>query len=170
MATRVNNSPPIVCFVGNTGSGKTSIIEKTVQVLTERGYRIGVVKHHVHGGFEVDKPGKDTWRIARAGARAVALVSPNKMFVVQETKAEITLSEVAGMMADIDLILTEGFRSEAYAKILVVGNEVDSELPSVTEDVVTVVSDSTVEFGIDSIKPNDHATLCNLIEKRFLRQ
>ena len=167
MDLRSDNLPPIISVVGDSGSGKTTIIEKTVQELTDRGYRVGVVKHHVHGGFDVDKPGKDTWRMAQAGAGAVALVSPNKMFVVKNTTDEMSLLEVAQMMADVDLIITEGFRSEIHAKILVVGSELD-ELPPVSEEVVAVVTDSNEDFGIDSIKLNEFAALCDLIERRFL--
>ena len=169
MDPRSYSLPPIISVVGDSGSGKTSLIEKTVEELTARGYRIGVVKHHVHGGFDVDKPGKDTWRIAQAGASAVALVAPNKMFVVQNTANELSLSEVVHMMTDIDLVFTEGFRREAHAKIMVVGNEIDGAIPTVSDEIVAVVTDGKADLGAESIDSKDYTTLCNVIEKRFLR-
>ena len=67
--------PPVVSFVGKPDSGKTTLLEKLIPELNRRGYRVGTIKHHVHQ-FEMDKPGKDTFRHKQAGARVVALSSP----------------------------------------------------------------------------------------------
>lgn len=60
--------PPIVSIVGTSGVGKTTILEKLIPELTRRGLRVGTVKHHAHGEFEMDRPGKDSWRHKKAGA------------------------------------------------------------------------------------------------------
>ena len=58
-------SIPVICIIGESGSGKTTLIEKIIPELKRRGYRIATVKHHSHAGFEIDHPGKDSYRHAR---------------------------------------------------------------------------------------------------------
>jgi molybdopterin-guanine dinucleotide biosynthesis protein B len=60
-------SPPVVSVVGHSGSGKTTLLEKLISGLKDRGYSVGTIKHDVHG-FEMDRPGKDSWRHKKAGA------------------------------------------------------------------------------------------------------
>src|SRR5438876_10539583 len=62
--------PPILCFVGRSNSGKTTLIERVIPVLVREGYRIATIKHAGHG-FDLDTEGKDSWRLKRAGAKTV---------------------------------------------------------------------------------------------------
>ena len=61
---------PVISFIGRSGVGKTTYLEKLITELKSRNYRVGVIKHDIHG-FEMDRPGKDTWRHAQAGADVV---------------------------------------------------------------------------------------------------
>ena len=65
---------PVISFIGRSGVGKTTYLEKLIAELKKRGYRVGVIKHDIHG-FEMDRPGKDTWRHAQAGADVVWISS-----------------------------------------------------------------------------------------------
>ena len=76
---------PILSVVGRSNSGKTTLLEKLIRELARRGRHVGTIKHHFHGPVTVDVPGKDSWRHREAGARAVALVSPETFFVVRDT-------------------------------------------------------------------------------------
>jgi len=69
---------PVVSIVGKSNSGKTTLLEKLIPELKRRGYRVATVKHDTHG-FEIDRPGKDTWRLAQAGADAVVISSGDKL-------------------------------------------------------------------------------------------
>ncbi len=69
---------PIVSFVGKSNTGKTMLLEKVVSGLRSKGYRVAVIKHSPHG-FDMDQPGKDTWRLANAGSDVVAISSPDRM-------------------------------------------------------------------------------------------
>ena len=69
---------PIVSFVAPSGTGKTTYLEKLLPALAARGLRVLVIKHDVHG-FEVDRPGKDTWRLRRAGAHGVLIANREQM-------------------------------------------------------------------------------------------
>lgn len=102
----------IISIVGKSKTGKTTLIEKLVPLLIEKGYRIAVVKH-AHKGFELDEKGKDSERIFNAGAD-VAIVSDDKMAIIQRNG---DLNRVLEFFKGYDLILTEGFSKESYPKI-----------------------------------------------------
>lgn len=105
-------APRLVRVAGSSGSGKTTLIEKLIPRLRSRGLRIGTVKH-AHHGFEMDHPGKDSWRHTRAGARAVAVVSPRQAAWIFQTSQEIPLARAVTLMKGrVDLILVEGFKKE----------------------------------------------------------
>ena len=109
-------SPPAVCIMGWSGSGKTTFLEKLIPVLTARGLRVAVVKHDGHG-FEVDKPGKDTWRFTQAGAAATAISGPNGWAVM--SPGEITLGELLGKLPPADIVLVEGHKLSPLPKLQV---------------------------------------------------
>ena len=79
---------PVVLVVGPSGVGKTTFLEKLLPRLKERGLRAAYLKHF-HGDFSLDQPGKDTWRLARAGADAVALSTPQKFALIRRLEGEL---------------------------------------------------------------------------------
>src|SRR5512146_1450381 len=101
---------PVVSVVGKSNVSKTTFLEKLIPELVRRGYRVGTVKHDVHG-FELDTPGKDTWRHRQAGSRAVAISGPDKIALFLGVEREAKLDEVAELIdGQVDLILTEGYK------------------------------------------------------------
>ena len=163
---------PILSVVGRSNSGKTMLLEKLIRELTGRGRRVGTIKHHFRGPVEVDVPGKDSWRHRRAGARTVALSSPDTLFVVGDIAGEWPLGAVAHLaLFDVDLILTEGFKSGPMPKIEV--NRATQGMPLLCgpEDyLVAVVTDrdlplSVPRFGLEGVGP-----LADFIEREFLRE
>ncbi len=162
---------PIICVVGRSGSGKTTLLEKLIQVLVERGWRIGTIKHHFHGPVEVDVPGKDTWRHRQAGASAVALSSRDTLFVLRQVAEEEPPEAIAHRgFFDVDLILTEGFRSGPLPKIEV--NRAALGLPllcTAADPLVAVVADwdtgaSVPHFGLEAVP-----VLADFIEGQYLK-
>jgi molybdopterin-guanine dinucleotide biosynthesis protein B len=141
-------------------------MERLIHVLTQRGYRVGTIKHHAHPGFEVDKPGKDTWRHAQAGARAVALVSPGKMFLVRHTDGEMPLEEVRKMLGEVDIAVTEGYRWASTPKIEVLSGE-DGPLSS-NDQLIAVVCGTNIKTESPVFAPDDAEGLADLLEKKFL--
>src|SRR5439155_1107171 len=73
--------PPILCFVGRSNSGKTTLIERLIPMLVREGYRIATIKHAGHG-FDLDTEGKDSWRLKRAGSKTVSVTSKGSLAVV----------------------------------------------------------------------------------------
>ncbi len=103
---------------GWKNSGKTGLMERLVAEFTARGMTVSTVKH-AHHTFDVDQPGKDSFRHRQAGASQVLLTSKNRWALMSELRvaAEPTLSEMLAQLAPVDLILVEGFKREAHPKI-----------------------------------------------------
>ena len=96
--------------------GKSSARERIIREIKRRGYRVGTVKHDTHG-FEMDKPGKDSWRHARAGSDSVVVAGPRKMALIRKTDEEMPLEDIVELMGDVDLVITEGYKSGNKPKI-----------------------------------------------------
>jgi len=115
----MENMVPVVSFVGNSGAGKTTILEKVVRDLKGRGYRVAVIKH-AHHDFQIDYPGKDSWRFTQAGSDSVVISSPAKFAVVEQRRAEPALDELIALVEErVDIVLTEGFRHRGKPQVLV---------------------------------------------------
>lgn len=162
---------PILSIVGRSNSGKTTLLEKLIRELTARGRRVGTIKHHFHGPVEVDVPGKDSWRHKRAGARVVALSAPETLFVVRDTPGELPLEVIAHRaFFEVDLILTEGFKSGAMPKIEV--NRAPQGLPLLCgpeDHLVAVVSDRDLGFPVPHFPLDEVGPLADFIEREFLK-
>lgn len=163
---------PIVSIVGRSNSGKTTLLEKLIRELTRRGRRVGTIKHHFHGPVEVDVPGKDSWRHKRAGARTVALVSPDTLFVLGDLAEEWTLEAIAHLgLFEVDLILTEGFKSGPMPKIEV--NQSEQETPLLcgpADQLVAVVTDRDLPLPVPRFSPDAVGPLADFIEREFLKE
>ena len=137
------SQPPVVSFVGNSGAGKTTILEKVVRELKARGYRVAVIKH-AHHDFEIDHEGKDSWRFAQAGSDCVVISSPARVAMVQQSAlgGEPPLDELVGLVADrVDVVLTEGFRGSGKPQVLVTRAGLPSDPELEQEEHLAVVSD-----------------------------
>lgn len=161
---------PIVSVVGRSGSGKTTLLEKLIRELTARGRRIGTVKHHVHGRVQVDAPGKDSWRHRQAGAVAVSLASHAELILIRDVPAELPLPVIAHrLLFDVDLVLTEGFRSAGMPTIEVSRAALATPLLCGPGDrLVAVVADWPTGAGVPQFGLEDIGGLANFLERRFL--
>jgi molybdopterin-guanine dinucleotide biosynthesis protein B len=160
--------PPIISIVGKSDAGKTTLLEKLVPELTDRGYRVGTIKHDVHG-FDIDHEGKDSWRHKQAGARTVVISSPRKVAVVKDMDDEETLDNLLSKyFRDADIVITEGYKREAKPKIEIFRSDVhDSPLCTDDENLVAIVSDAVVDLQVPRFHLEDIAGLADLIEAKF---
>jgi molybdopterin-guanine dinucleotide biosynthesis adapter protein len=105
-------------LAGWSGSGKTTLLTRLLPELTRRGLTVSTVKH-AHHAFDVDKPGKDSWRHREAGATEVMISSASRWALMHEHRgaAEATLGELLRQMSPADLVIVEGFKGEPHPKL-----------------------------------------------------
>jgi len=159
--------PPIVSIVGQSESGKTTLIEKLIPLLTERGYRIGTIKH-THHAVDIDRSGKDSARHRTAGAETVMLASPGRIAMFKATASE-TLDGLIRYFEDVDLLITEGYKREKKPKIEVLRAAVGSELLCRDDPgLVAVATDADLDVHVPVFRLDDPAAIAEFIEQRFL--
>jgi molybdopterin-guanine dinucleotide biosynthesis protein B len=110
--------PPVFGIAGWKNSGKTTMTARLVTELTGRGYAIAAIKH-AHESFDIDHPGRDSYRLREAGARRVVLSSPKRWALMHELgdSPEMSFKDVLSKAGTCDLILVEGFKREPFPKI-----------------------------------------------------
>ncbi len=160
--------PPVISVVGKSGVGKTVFLEKLIAELKGRGIRVGTVKHHVHG-FEIDQPGKDSWRHAQAGSDTVVIASPRRVAVIKRIEEEMPIDQIVeAYLQDVDLVITEGYKSGPKMKIEVSRSERTQQLVSPPEDLLAVVADQTFDVDVPQFGLEDAREVAALIAERFL--
>ena len=165
----IENTVPIVSVVGRSGAGRTTLLEKLIPELKRRGYRVATVKHHAHPGFEVDTPGKDTWRHAQAGSDQVVIAAPDRVASINYVDHALTLDEIAAtLIRDADIILTEGFSRVGKPQIEVVRAAHSTQPIGKPEHLLAVATDLALALDVPHFDLDDAAGLVDLIETRFL--
>lgn len=158
---------PIISVVGNSGVGKTTFLERLVRELKARGYRLATIKHDVHN-FDIDRPGKDSWRLTQAGSDIVMLSSPRRLALMEEVQEERTLDDLAAMVGDrVDLVLTEGYRGAAALKIEVSRQAHSTALTARLEELLAVVTDHRFDLDRPQFGLDDAAGVADMLEQRF---
>ena len=158
---------PVISIVGGkSNSGKTTLLEKLIREAKRRGWRVATLKHDVHG-FEMDQPGKDTWRHAQAGADVVAISSPQRIAILESVVDEQSLDEVLARIHGVDVIFTEGYKHGNKPKIEVYRSAVHQELHSKPEDLIAIASDISFNNGIPCFGLDDAHGICELIKEKF---
>lgn len=158
---------PIVCVVGKSDSGKTTVLEKLIGELKRRGYRVATIKHHSHGDFDIDVPGKDTWRHAQAGADQVVIASPIKLAHIRRLERALSLDEIAASITGVDIILTEGFKRSDKPKIEVSRRERGNALICQPQELMAIATDQPFDLDVPQFGLDDARGLVDLLELRF---
>lgn len=160
---------PVISVVGKSGVGKTTALEQVIRELKQRGYKVGTVKHDTHG-FEIDRPGKDSWRHAQAGSDAVAISGPGKMALIRRLDHEMSLDEVVGLMGDVDLVITEGYKRGNKLKIEITRRECGTDLLCEPEELIGIMTDYPVDMQVPQFGLHDAAGVVDLLEDLLLRE
>jgi molybdopterin-guanine dinucleotide biosynthesis protein B len=162
-------SPPIISFVGHSGSGKTTFIEKLIPLLINTGLKIAIIKHDAHG-FEMDKPGKDTWRHKKAGAVATMISSPTQIGLIMDADHDHQPHELAPLLSFADLIITEGFKYSPYPKLEVFRPEATGDsVPLCLNDLqlLAIVSNAEVVHKVPIFGLEDAKAVAIFLENYF---
>ena len=167
------NETPILCFVGRSNSGKTTLIERLIPELVKEGYRLATIKHAGHG-FNMDTEGKDSWRHKQAGAKTVIVTSKGSLALFMDIEQEVGVEQLRERYASegIDLIIAEGWKSEGHPKIVVVRDRI-GEIEVSAEGLLAIVTNKVLEhapLGVPILDPDDIESLVALISRRFTRK
>lgn len=153
----------VLGIVGWSGSGKTTLLTALLPLLRARGLTVSTVKH-AHHGFDMDRPGKDTFRHREAGAHEVLVLSGPRWALLHEVSgAEPRLPELLARMQPVDLVLVEGFKTHPFAK-LEVHRPVLGKPPiwHTQPEVVAVAADAPLASCDRTLLPlNDPATVAD---------
>ncbi len=193
MDNNITIPSPVLAFVGRKNSGKTTLLEKLIAELTHRKIDVATCKHHGHPDFEIDIPGKDSYRHRAAGASAVVVMSDIRLGFVEELRKPKTCADALKLLPNHDIVLVEGFRDEGlpYVEIMRAANERDrsfaqefcqllqnaktskvtnrSSFPTATVSDIPEVQDACKVAGLPCFLPNDITNLADYVEKNHVR-
>lgn len=159
-------------IAGYSGSGKTTLLEKLIPQFTARGLRVSVIKH-AHHGFDIDRPGKDSYRHREAGAGEVLLSCNNRWALMHERRedTEVTLGELLSRLSPCDLVLIEGFKQEPIPKLEVYRPE-NGKPPLFPErpDIVAVATDAPIATDLPKLPLNDIGAIADFVMKTLQLQ
>ena len=154
-------------FAGYSGSGKTTLIEKLIPVFTRTGLSVSLIKH-AHHTFDVDQPGKDSYRHRHAGCSEVLITSSRRWALMHELRgaAEPPLAEHIKRMSPCDLLLVEGFKRERIPKLEVYRAEVCEPLLFPHDNnIVAIASDQRVDTALPQFDLNGPETIAAFVLK-----
>jgi molybdopterin molybdotransferase len=162
---------PTVSIVGKSDSGKTMLMEQLIAEFKRRGYKVAALKHNHHGTVEIDRPGKDTWKFARAGADAVLVSSPNKLAFIENLNHDFIFEEIMPIVGPgFDLVLAEGFRrSKSTRKIEVHRKKLGDDLLCYPEELSAIVTDEPLDIEVTQLPWGDTVAIANFIENNFVK-
>ncbi|WP_243371052.1 molybdopterin-guanine dinucleotide biosynthesis protein B [Geotalea sp. SG265] len=163
-----------VSFVAKSGTGKTTLLEKVIADLKGRGYRVGVIKHDAHR-FDIDYPGKDSYRLTAAGADTMLICSPQKLAMIKQHETAPNVEElVATYFNDVDIVITEGYKMGGMPKIELNRKERSETLICRGEKndptLVAVASDQPLTLDVPVLDLNNPAAVTDFLVERFIRK
>jgi molybdopterin-guanine dinucleotide biosynthesis protein B len=166
----MGSRPAVVCLIAKSGTGKTTFLEKLIPHLKARGLRVGVLKHHAHA-TAFDVPGKDSYRMAQAGADIVVGTCAVQVAVFYQENGSGDLDAlIARHLADVDLVLAEGYKQGHHPKIEVCraanatyGTGGFPELQGGSDDLLAIVSDCPVDVDLPRFDLEDAAGVAEFL-------
>jgi molybdopterin-guanine dinucleotide biosynthesis protein B len=160
--------PPIVAIIGKSETGKTTLIQKLIQELKSRGYRVATIKH-THHDVAFDQPDKDSWRHIQAGSEATIISAPDQIVLIKPVPQALTIDQMACHLGEAyDIILAEGFKESNVPKIEVHRKEIGPPLSAIRKRIA-IVTDVPLTIKTRQFSTDDVRGLANLLEKGFIK-
>ena len=159
---------PVLGIVAPSGAGKTTLLKQLIEILSQTGYRIGVIKQ-ARDDFDLDRPGKDSYELRKAGIQRLLLASEQQSALVQELLEphEAELDELLSLLdlEALDLVLVEGFRDSRYPKIELIRDTLQRS-PQYWHDpsVVALVSDTLQDSALPQLDLNHMSSVAEFIQ------
>ncbi|HZZ93945.1 MAG TPA: molybdopterin-guanine dinucleotide biosynthesis protein B [Usitatibacter sp.] len=160
----------VIGIAGFSGSGKTTLIEKVIPLLVSEGLRVSLIKH-AHHEFDLDQPGKDSYRHRLAGCTEVLVSSGTRWALMHELRGapEPPLQEQLRRFSPCDVVIVEGYKSEPIPKIEVHRRDAKAELLFPADDhVVAIATDEPLETDLPQLPLGDAGAVARFI-MRYLR-
>lgn len=151
---------PALAITAWSGTGKTTLLKKLIPALCEQGIRPGLIKH-THHNMDIDKPGKDSYELRKAGAAQTIVASSQRWALMTETpdEPELNLAYLMSRMdaSRLDMVLIEGFKHEAVAKILLFRQDCghSEEELIIDKHVIAIASDVPLTVDVPLLDIND---------------
>jgi len=160
-------SPAVVCLVGRSDSGKTTLIEKLIPEFIARGFRVGTIKHGPHGS-DLVRPGKDSWRHIQAGSASTILASPTQLGLVKKVDHDYALDELLPFFPDIDIVLAEGYKGDNKPKVEIFRSGLpEGPLDLADNNLIACVSDVMMEVKVPVFRIEDVSGLARFLIDYF---
>ncbi len=158
---------PIFGVIGWKNSGKTTLMARLLEEFTRRGYSVSAIKH-AHHSFDIDHPGRDSYKFREAGARQVALVSPKRWALMHELRDEEKpdFDEILTHIGPCDLVLVEGYKGGPHPKIEARSTRSLTQQPLSGDDpqILAVASDGEMDTGaLPGFDINDIAGIADFV-------
>lgn len=162
----------VVSFVAHSGTGKTTLLEQLIPILKSRGYRVGAIKHDAHR-FEIDYPGKDSYRMTAAGADSMVICSGEKLALVRRLEEPLDIEALLKICGDdLDIILTEGFKQSSLPKVEIhrscLGRGLLLRGEVCDPGLIAVASDIPLDLDVPVLDLNLPEQIADFIEQRLL--
>lgn len=160
---------PLLGITGYSGSGKTTLLEQLLPKLQNLGLKVAVIKH-THHHVQLDKMGKDSWRMKEAGATQVMITCDQRWALMTETSSPAELIYLAKQFDPnvVDLILVEGFKQEPIAKILLHRQGLDKPLPELDQYVIALATDYPLTCTKVRLDLNNISAIAEFIYQWFM--
>ena len=156
---------PIISIVRKSDSGKTTLLERLIAEIKQRGYRVGIIKHSSED-VEFDTVNKDSWRFSQAGSDFSAISSAHKLALFKNLEHGFSPQELSRFICpDYDLLLTEGFKAGNHLKIEVHRQEQGKELLSPPEQLLAVVTDEPLDIDVPQFPRDEVKKIVDIIEQ-----
>ena len=150
---------PVISFIGWHNAGKTTLVERLIPLLREKGLRVGVLKSDGHD-FQMDREGKDTWRFTQAGAEAVAIANARHAAVLYNEP--VSFQTLCERLSGVDLIISEGWNVPGVPQIEVLRGRTDLRCED-AERLLAVVTDEDVPLSARRIPLDAIAEVAELV-------
>ena len=161
---------PVISVVGWHDTGKTAFVVALISELKRKGLRVATIKH-TRGRFDIDRRGTDTWRHAQAGSDVVVISGSSKLAFIEHREMELRLDEVISRLpAEIDIVITEGYKEEDKPKIEITSKEYEDERIAAPGELIALIYQ---EGAVDEEGRFDPDTVRQVVElldeKGFIR-
>lgn len=170
----LKSTVPLLGFAAFSGTGKTTLLTQLLPLLNEQNLNVAVIKH-AHHKFDIDKPGKDSYELRKAGAKQMLIASSNLMALMETQPADLEDPRLAELLLrldtkNLDLILVEGFKHEAIPKIELHRPSLNKPLLHPDDsNIIAIASDETLDIStsITQLDLNDNEAIINFIKQHI---